>query len=374
MGSSQQYNRSGPETESKAKLRGWAKWILKLLFTVSLIVVVATAVGWREIQLALLDVDMRLVGLSWLLGLASRCVDATQLSLIMRQVDLSIRTVQILVASSLSTLYGLILPGDLAASVAKWVYLCRATGERAGVFNAILYNRIVAFSPWMIGGGFALFLYNPWNDIAIPLMFTLTAGLVLAGWVLFYHPIHGPRIDGIAQALSHRMLPAWCDQRVDCVVQSLAPFRRFPWRFHLTILACSWLNMTLLFVAFATMALAVGIEAPWGLLVWVWSVIMVLRQLPISFHGIGVREATLVGLLGYFSVPEESAFTLGLLGFTHALLFALIGLAFRVFPLLWFTGFKHHSHQCGGPTAEARLLSNCNTRNQYTRHMHQIPD
>lgn len=306
------------------------KWGLKLSFTAGLIVAVATIVGWREIQHALLNVDMKLVGLAWLLGFTSRCGEAVQLSLIMRRAGLSIRAGQVLVASSLSTLYGLVLPGDLAASVAKWACLSRATGKRSGVINAIVYNRIIALIPWVVGGTLALSMYNPWNDVTIPLAIAVTAVVFLVCLVMFYHPRHGANIDCMIQALSHRILPAWAHRRVDYLVRSLAPFRRFPWHFHLTVLAVSWLNMTISFAAFATMALAVGIHVPWGLLVWVWSVVMLLRQLPISFHGVGVREATLVVLLGYFAVPEESAFTLGLLGFTHAVLFAIVGLIFQI--------------------------------------------
>ena len=316
--------------ESTKTLYSWLKWGLKLLFTAGLTVAVAAIVGLRDIQHALLDVDMKLVGLAWLLGLASRCGEATQLSLIMRRAGLSIRAGQVLVASSLSTLYGLVLPGDLAASVAKWAYLSRATGKRSGVLNAIVYNRIIAVTPWVVGGTLALSMHNPWNDITIPLAIAVTAVVLLVCLAIFYHPRYGTNIDRMIQALSRSMLPAWAHRRVDYLVRSLAPFRQFPCQFHLTVLAVSWLNMTILFAAFATMALAVGIQVPWGLLVWVWSVIMLLRQLPISFHGVGVREATLVVLLGYFAVPEESAFTLGLLGFTHAVLFAVIGLIFQV--------------------------------------------
>ena len=123
-------NTSWPRMEATKPLHSWLKWGLKLSFTAGLIVAVATIVGWREIQYALLDVDMKLVGIAWLLGLASRCGEATQLSLIMRRAGLAIRAGQVLVASSLSTLYGLVLPGDLAASVAKWAYQPSLCGNR----------------------------------------------------------------------------------------------------------------------------------------------------------------------------------------------------------------------------------------------------
>ncbi len=47
-------------------------------------------------------------------------------------------------------------------------------------------------------------------------------------------------------------------------------------------------------------------------------------------QGVGVREATLVILLRAFGVPKESAFTLGLLLFTHVVLLAIIGLCFQI--------------------------------------------
>jgi uncharacterized membrane protein YbhN (UPF0104 family) len=61
-------------------------------------------------------------------------------------------------------------------------------------------------------------------------------------------------------------------------------------------------------------------------LVWTKALLSVLRQLPITFHGIGVRETTLVGVLGLYGVSASTAFSLGLLGFVSTLLFAAFGL------------------------------------------------
>jgi uncharacterized membrane protein YbhN (UPF0104 family) len=80
------------------------------------------------------------------------------------------------------------------------------------------------------------------------------------------------------------------------------------------------------------MAWAVHIHVPWVLLAWVWSVLMLLRQLPISFQGVGLREAALVVLLGPFGVAREAAFALGTIVFLNLVLFALLGLILR--PLL----------------------------------------
>jgi uncharacterized membrane protein YbhN (UPF0104 family) len=304
-------------------------WGLRLVFATSLLVAFATLVGWREIGRALGEVDRRLLALSWLIGLTARGGEALQLSWIMRRAKLAVYPAQVFLASSLSTLYGLFLPGDLVASTVKWAYLSNVTQQRSRVLNAIVYNRVVTLIAWLLGGSLAIAADNPWRDGRMVSVAIAALAALGSGAVVLYHPRTGVAVDRLLGAASARLLPGSIDQRVGYLIASLAPMRQFPWSLHASVLAMSCFNAGLLFLAFATMAVAVGIEVPWLVLVWVWMLVLLVRQLPISFQGVGVREVTLVVLLGRCGVPQAAAFSLGLLGLTHVLLFATLGLAFQ---------------------------------------------
>lgn len=246
------------------------------------------------------------------------------------------------------------------ASAVKWAYLSNVTQQRSRVLNAIVYNRIMTLIAWLVGGALALAAQNPWRNDRIALTALAAAGVLCGGAAIVYHPRSGKLVDRVIGATSARLLPDSMDQRVGYLIASLAPMRQFRWSLHARVLVMSCCNAGLLFSAFATMALAVGIEVPWLALVWVWVLVLLARQLPISFQGIGVREVTLVVLLGRLGVSQAIAFSLGLLGLTHVLLFATVGLAFQTFLLAGLTGVRAANDQ-NSPAAKtasaARLQS-----------------
>jgi hypothetical protein len=306
------------------------KLVLKLTVTVALFVAVATTVGWSKIGAALLAASPQLVVASWLIGLVGRFGQALQMSAIMCRAGIPVATPRVFLANSLSALYGLVVPGDLAAGFAKWAHLSALTGKRSLVLTCMVYNRFMLMSPWLLGGLIAASIRNPWGSTKLLVTGIALATLVIVGFALFYHPRCGPFIDRAIMAVTRRVLPHALHERVEYVFGALSPFRRSSWTSHLRFFATASAIVSIGLAAQLTMAAAVGVNI--GLLdyIWIAAILTLLRQLPITFHGIGVREAGLVVLLGEYGVPGEIAFSFGVLLSTHLLIFALVGLVYQI--------------------------------------------
>jgi uncharacterized membrane protein YbhN (UPF0104 family) len=82
--------------------------------------------------------------------------------------------------------------------------------------------------------------------------------------------------------------------------------------------------------SFVVLAKAASIHVPVILLLWVRALLITVRLLPISFNGLGVREATLVVVLAPFGVSEASAFAFGVLNIVNLLVFAIMGAAYQL--------------------------------------------
>ncbi len=312
------------------RLRSRLQYCLNLFLAAALIFVVARVVGWQKIARALAGTDLSCVAMAWLLGLAARSGEAFQLSLVMRRMELAIRPFHVLLASSMGAMYSLVIPGDLTSSVVKWAYLASATGKRSAVLNAIVYNRFMAIGPWILGGLAALTIHNPWQSALLPLGALALGATMAACMLILYHPRLGPRTDRLVMTILRRLLPCHVSRRIEDALQSLTTLREFPIRLHFLVFSVGCVNAMVLFGAFAAMSSAVGIRVSWVLLAWVWCVLMLMRQLPISIHGLGVREAALVVLLGRFGVADNAAFALGTLVFLDIVLFAVLGAGMQV--------------------------------------------
>ena len=310
--------------------RSRLRWLVKLLFAATLLLVVASLVGWREIGHTLLNVDLRLVSLGWGISLVSRYGEAFQMSRLMRHVGMTVGPLRILLANSLSVLYGMILPGDIVAAAAKWMNLAAYTGKRSLVLNAIVYNRPMLLMPWLVAGALALALHNPWNSQAMLVAVIGLATVVTMGFLMLYGRRTGPKLDAIALAVSHRVAPVWVEEKLGYLFRSLGQLRELPWHVHARILGLGIINMAIQVILFIIMAAAVEIDISWYLLVWTRAALVLVRQLPVTFNGIGVREGTLVAILGQFGVAEEAAFSLGVLGFTNIAMFACVGGIYQI--------------------------------------------
>jgi uncharacterized protein (TIRG00374 family) len=94
------------------------------------------------------------------------------------------------------------------------------------------------------------------------------------------------------------------------------------------ILAGIFLSITLQLIAiviYMVLSSSFAIEVSFFDWCWLSSIISGLSVLPITIGGIGVREGSLVGLLGFFAIASEKALALSFSFFSIQLLFAVIG-------------------------------------------------
>ncbi len=78
-------------------------------------------------------------------------------------------------------------------------------------------------------------------------------------------------------------------------------------------------------------AKAANITAPVGVFVWLCAVIYILGRIPISVANLGIREVTLVGLLGIYGVGKPQALLMSMILFSTVILMAVIGAIYQLF-------------------------------------------
>jgi uncharacterized membrane protein YbhN (UPF0104 family) len=310
--------------------RSLIKLVVTLCVTAAVLAWLIQTIGWTQIAAALAQADPMLVALAAMIGLGTRCVEARQMAVVMTRAGMPISARRVFLANSLSSLYAMVLPGDLVAGAAKWTNLSAATGKRAGVLNAMVYNRLMLLLPWLLIGVAALAVHNPLDARWLPLAAAGVTTAAIALLVVAYHDRLGKQLDALTRWLACRVLPRWAHQKVDYVLDALQPFRQFPMRFHLRILCYGLLAAAVASGSFVVLARGAGVGVSIVLLLWVRALLTMVRLLPISFNGLGVREATLVAVLVPFGVSEANAFAFGVLNIVNLLCFATVGAAYQL--------------------------------------------
>lgn len=299
---------------------------LAMILAAALLAGVGTVVGWREIGAALAAVDLRLAALAVALILVVRGAETLQMTWILRRSGLAVGPGRVLMAKSLGAAYSLVLPGDLAGGVVKWSSLAASTGRGPASLQGVVYNRAVLLAAEAGLGLTALLLRPPWDSPAATAAVGAGVLALLAVVALAYHPRTGAGLDRRLLAVAERWLPARAGRGARGLSAAAGPFRAFSGRRHLAFALGACGIVALRCLVLVTWAAALGLAVPWLALVWLKALLGMLRQLPVTIAGLGVRETAFVVLLAPFGVPPEQAFALGLVAFTGTVVFALVGL------------------------------------------------
>jgi hypothetical protein len=127
-------------------------------------------------------------------------------------------------------------------------------------------------------------------------------------------------------------LPRRMRDKGQMMLTQIAVFQTAGWRFHLTIVLINMIDglvVALLIYFFA--ARAAGVMVALGVLIWLNAIVFVLSRIPISIANLGVREVTLIGLLGLYGVDKSAAFLMSMVMFSGLVFLALLGAAYQLY-------------------------------------------
>lgn len=301
----------------------------KVTFTILIVGILLTVVGWRTVLDALSK-----TALIWLLPMYGvmingRILDAVQMKLILGKVGYRVRVERIFLANALSCFYTFILPGDMLAGLAKWANLSAATGDRPTVLNAMVYNKLALLIPALIIGTLALAWENPFHESVLPEALVLMALLALTFLICIFHPDYGEVTDKIIYKIT-KPLPGVIRSRIEKLLDSMVAFRSFRLRDHFKFYLIAILLLLIRLIVFALASRAVGIQVNILTMTWVMALLISSQQLPITLANIGVREGILMAVLSPYGVPVENAFAFGLIIFSNQIIVGLIGLSYQI--------------------------------------------
>jgi glycosyltransferase 2 family protein len=208
----------------------------------------------------------------------------------------------------ISAFAGLFLPGIVGVETFRVMGLARYSADLPMAFSSVLIDRLLAvfmLVPFVLLG---LALAPPGMPEGLHATAWATLVLVIVGGFLLLHPWPRRLIDSLLPGrLGARMRP-----HLGRVYLALDAYRRRPLMMLYALgLSAGFQLMRVLVVWFS--ALAVGIDVPVAYMFIFAPIIALLSLAPISFVGLGVREASYVYLFSLVSVAPEKAFAASIL-------------------------------------------------------------
>ncbi|KAF0248428.1 MAG: Lysylphosphatidylglycerol synthetase [bacterium] len=202
--------------------------------------------------------------------------------------------------------FNLFTPGAVAGDLVRMLRVSKITGDRGFVFTSIVVERLVSLVGLVLNGMIGLYLGRDYLNH--PGNFYALVGLLA---ISVFHCLtlgHKP-ISGIAEEITNH----------------LAIFGKRP-TLLLSIILSTFLLRTVWCVSCWLVALALGLNIPFFVLMALISVVDVARMLPISPpNGIGIREYLLVMLLSPLGINNTQATIFAFVAYSLLMINGLIG-------------------------------------------------
>lgn len=303
---------------------------LKALVSALLVALLLWRVDVAEVGRVLAVASPGLMALAGLLFFLMHVLNALKLRVLLPE----LRAGRLLAYTLVAQLYALVLPGQLAGEAVKAYRLSRDEGRGQGqgqgeigggrIVSAVAFDKVTGIVGLLLltGGGLAVQSARFGDGLLVGVGLVL-AGLVAATVLLAWAPARalllallgwraGPRREAWLLGPLRRFLEAWRDQT------------RRPGRALLSVAGGIAVQVAAV-AGSQALGLAVGIDQPfsvWGAVIGLMSVIVLM---PVTVAGIGLREASLVGLLDLVGVPHAQSLALGFGILAFQVMVALLG-------------------------------------------------
>jgi uncharacterized protein (TIRG00374 family) len=301
---------------------------LKALVSALLVALLLWRVDVAEVGRVLAVASPGLMGLAGLLFFLMHVLNALKLRVLLPE----LRAGRLLAYTLVAQLYALVLPGQLAGEAVKAYRLSRDEGRGQGqgeigggrIVSAVAFDKVTGIVGLLLltGGGLAMQSARFGDGLLVGVGLVL-AGLVAATVLLAWAPARalllallgwraGPKREALLLGPLRRFLEAWRDQT------------RRPGRALLSVAVGIAVQVAAV-TGSQILGLAVGIDQPFS----VWSAVIglmsVIVLMPVTVAGIGLREASLVGLLDLVGVPHAQSLALGFGILAFQVMVALLG-------------------------------------------------
>jgi glycosyltransferase 2 family protein len=290
---------------------------LKLVLACALLGVLFSFVPMTEVGAVISAASPGLLALAVLLQFLVRIVATPRIHVITANQGMTLTHVQLFRIQLISQYYSLMLPGTIAGGGATWLKYVQAGAGKSAAIAAVTVNRGIGTLVMIVTGGIAWMLDRglPQSD-GVTVLILLCAALMLAVFFgrLPWAPPPGETPKG----------SPWLGW-LRGFLQRLLLFQQVSPAGKLIVLASSLAHE---FVAALTMwcfALAVGLPLDLLTVFWIRAVLQVVLMVPVHIAGLGVREASLVGLGALVGVAPALALAWSLVIFAGSLVVSAVG-------------------------------------------------
>lgn len=294
---------------------------IKIIFTIVLFFLLIKKINFSEVLVAWRGLPASIIISALLINIVGFFLSAYKWSLFLPNFSFG----KIISAAMVGRFYAFVLPGQIAGEIAKAYRVNNFKNEVGPVVSSVIMDKITGLISLMavtiIGvffssrslPGFLIF-------ILMIFLFVFSALLLLAGKDFFY------------KFIFHLFLPLtkkfiWFDKLMIELGKVANAWRYYAKNrgliFYSILVGCVFQLLGVLIIFILGKNLMINLS--FFDFSWIFGMVSLALLLPLTLGGLGIREGTFIGLLGWMAIDGEKALALSLIFFALQIFDALIG-------------------------------------------------
>ena len=291
--------------------------LLKILLSLTLLVLLLWKVGWRETWETLRQSDFRYLLAAWGLYLFSMVLRAYRWQVLLLIQEMRAPLTKLVSLYFIGTFFNTVLPTGIGGDVVRMYELSKHSSQATESVSTVLVDRLCGFVVLFVMASLALpFGYRLIPPAVSAIILSITVLTLLGIWMALN--------DTVWRWLQGLPLLSWVLEKRG-VQEFRVSIQAYRTRAISRALLASLAFNVLLMVLNYLVALGLGLRiSPWYFLIFV-PIISFLLALPVSFSGLGVREGGYVVLFAQAGVPSSLALALSLSVYAINVVTGLVG-------------------------------------------------
>jgi len=301
-------------------------WSLKVLVAIALLYLLFRFIPMRDVIEVMALANGGWVTAAFIVLVFERLSAAWRTKLLTDRLEMSLSVLKLWEINTISIFYSTFLPGDLAGGAVRWYRMSSPSGLRAQAFAALVVERLIDTIILVLFGLIFWFWDTP--PFATPYLNLGLIGLfggLMIGMVLSMSPRTSMVILWFIDRIPLKGFERSLSEKTEKVLESVRAFRALSFSGWISVVMLSASRHVLAIVMMFCFAQALGMIVDFSTIGWIRSLMNIVIMLPISFAGLGVREASYAVLLEPYGIPGSQAVALSLFAFVVHLALAVVG-------------------------------------------------
>ena len=306
----------------KSITKAWLGWAGRVVLTFGAVWFLATKLNWGEFWEIVRQADPRWLGLAVMTYGGVVVISIVRWHLLLEVAGVAVgwgRTAQLSMAG---LFFNSVLPGMMGGDVMRAYWAAQdAPQARPAAVVSILLERVLGLTATVAVG--ATLIVPHWSDLvghpvtkAGAYAFVVVSGVLLVLLFLLANPQSGKVLRGAEMAGWRKVAGEGAEACHICLTHPVGAGAG---------LGLSVIAQILLVSLFYCVSQAMGLDVGFWQLASVLPMVAMITVLPITWNGLGLREAAFVTFLGTFGIATAQSVALSLTGFAVILLWNLFG-------------------------------------------------